>query len=219
MIAAEIARAAASTTDYTPAAIGLIGTLIGASIGLAFNSFSHKEQKRRHLNEKVVEFLRHADAIRAAFNDVYTSDFDHDTSPDAVKKREEANRSRVQAARTSEKEAKIVLDYIGLTADRRTFWVARATHQSIKNVLAAVSLHVTQGATLHMDALFGYGDARSALVSHLTPRGPGAYGPRMLWTKFSAWSARHAALSGEQREPAAVPEDIVSKRKEETDGT
>lgn len=219
MIAAEIATAAASTPDYTTATVGLIGTLIGASIGLAFNSFSHKEQKRRHVNEKVVEFLRHTDAINTAFNDVYTSDFDHDTSPTAVNKREEANRSRVQAARASEKEAKIVLDYIGLTADRRTFWAARAVHQSVKNVLAAVSLHVVHGATLHMDVLFGYRDARNALISHLTPRGAAPYGPRMLWTKFSSWSARHTAPGSEPLKPEAAAEAPESDRKEETDVT
>ncbi|MFC8037808.1 hypothetical protein ACFUOZ_00445 [Paenarthrobacter sp. NPDC057355] len=199
MIAAEILSAVgqgSSLTDYTPAVIGLVGTLVGASIGLAFNSFAHKEQKRRHINEKVVELLRRTDAIRSAYTEVFkdSQSYGGGTELSAVNDRREiANRPRLDIAMSQSAEARIVLDYIRLTADPTTSWLAREVTDSSRTLQVAIKGYVEKGRPVLRTYLQNYGETRNALISHLAPKPPAPNGPRVLANKFSHWAARHRA--------------------------
>ncbi|MET4539189.1 hypothetical protein ABIE37_000944 [Arthrobacter bambusae] len=176
--------------DYTPAVIGLLGTLVGAAIGLAFNFFSHRENKQRHINEKAVEFLRHTDAVRAAYRAVYYSSFDHDTGSLAVSMRRMSNGGRTSDAEQARSEGVIVLDYLGLTARRRTHMLAAGVARNCSAMVDHMRLHVTQGAKIPEEPLELYQQARTLLVNHLSPRPPALYGPMVLYAKFKRWAAR-----------------------------
>lgn len=193
MFAEMVMNAAGGTVqpDYTPAVIGFVGTLFGATIGLAFNSFSHREQKRRHVNEKIVELLRHTDGVYAAYNNIYSLDLDDDRSREAIAKRKAESEVRASEARGSAMEAKLALDYIGLVADRKTFGKADDVRGSSVRLLDKVTRYLSGEEALRFEARFGYDDARKALVSHLSPNEPAPNSPSLLWLRFSKWAARH----------------------------
>ncbi|WP_405475591.1 hypothetical protein [Paenarthrobacter ilicis] len=212
MIAAEILFASGqgpALADYTPAAIGLIGTLVGASIGLAFNSFAHKEQKRRHVNEKVVELLRRTDAIRSAFvevfNDVQRYGGGSETNA-GDDRRKIANTPRLHIAMSETAEAKIVLDYIHLTADATTSWLARDVTNSSRVLLVAIKGYVEKDRPVRRIYLQNYAEARNALISHLSPTLPAPHGPRLLAQRFSRWASRYKTdVRGAETDPDIEP--------------
>ncbi|MET4618725.1 hypothetical protein ABIE18_000148 [Arthrobacter sp. 2762] len=202
MIAAEIFLAAAQGSpqpDYMPAVIGFVGTLFGATIGLAFNSFSHREQKRRHLNEKTVELLRHTDAIRLAYMDVYRyarrNGGDDNTNETIAAVRKKMNEPSLAKAKPEYVEARIVLDYIRLTADSKTYWLAREVAESSNVLLAAINGYTEKARPVSRRYTQSYGDARNALIAHLSPTPPAPRGPRVLARAFSRWAARHLRSS------------------------
>ncbi|WP_144661538.1 hypothetical protein [Paenarthrobacter nicotinovorans] len=189
-----VAAQSPTLTDYTPAAIGLIGTLIGASIGLAFNSFAHKEQKRRHINEKVVELLRRTDAIRTSYTEVFNDARkygDGNETNAGTDRRKMVNTPHLNIAMSETREARIVLDYIRLTADPTTAWLAREVTDCSRTLLVAIKNYVEKDRPVQRAYLQNYGETRNALISHLAPKSPAPNGPRLLAARFSRWAARH----------------------------
>ncbi|MFJ4026006.1 hypothetical protein ACIPWF_00880 [Paenarthrobacter sp. NPDC089989] len=212
MIFAEIAATANPTTDYTPAAIGLAGTLIGAGIGFAFNSFSHTEQKRRHINEKVVELLRHTDAVRSAFVVVLDDNrrYAANNTRAGIDRRKAAIGPSLDIAQSETDQARIAFDYIRLTADPTTTWMAREVTNCGKVLLVSIRRYAEDGRLVRRLYLQNYAAARNALISHLSPAPPAPYGPRLLTKRFSLWARRNRTDSPDM-EIDPETEDVAEK--------
>lgn len=145
--------------------VGIIGAAVGGSIGLIGQRMNIREQRKRDLRERVVDFLREADQLRAL----------------AVRCMDSARKDDSGHVQEYQFEMRTVLEnvehrkqYLDLTASwMLRYWVGQVFGAAV-SLCGCTFERVKDGGAESVDATFevatkSYKAMRSNLVSHLRP--------------------------------------------------
>lgn len=183
------------TVDYTPAFIGLAGALTGALIGLQFNLWSHRTERKRHIREKVALLMEQTDVVHRFYREEMRR---HENSPFFDGKKEDRNRAIEEALRKLDAamdEARRVLGYLGLT-DQKVWYAAQLLFDAAYDIQRVIpgwlrdnSPYSDPMANLR-NASQLYDRVNRQLVELVGQTPPHPLGPTITIRKFTRWSAR-----------------------------